>query len=159
VVEFPVYQGESRFVADNVKLGTVRVPVPPRRAGIVAVDCRFSYDASGLLEVDVTVPETGESRQLVIVGDDGAEDSKALAKRRAELARLKLHPRDEDANRAVLERAKRCFENQLGETRLYVGQLISQFEGALDTQETKRVAAAREETVKALDEVEGERFL
>jgi molecular chaperone HscC len=158
-VEFPIYQGESRFVADNVKLGTVRVPVPPRRAGVVAVDCRFSYDASGLLEVDITVPETGESRQLVILGDEEAEDEGALAKRRAELARLKLHPRDEDANRAVLERAKRCFENHLGETRLYIGQLISQFEIALDTQEPKRVATAREETVKALDAVEGERFL
>ena len=158
-VEFPIYQGESRFVSENVKLGTVRVSVPPRRAGMVEVECRFSYDASGLLEVDVTVPETGETRQLVIVDDDSGQDDRAIEKRRAELARLKLHPREEDANRAVVERAKRCYESRLGEMRAYVGQLLSQFEGALDTQDPKRVAAAREEIVKALDEVEGERFL
>jgi molecular chaperone HscC len=123
------------------------------------VECRFSYDASGLLEVDIHVPETGESRQLVVVDDEDGQDETALEKRRAELARLKLHPREDDVNRAVIERAKRCYESRLGDMRQYVGSLLSQFEGALDTQDPKRVAAAREEIVKALDEVEGERFL
>ncbi|MFN3389648.1 MAG: Hsp70 family protein [Allosphingosinicella sp.] len=158
-VEFGIYQGESRLVAENVRLGSVTVPVPPRRAGMAQVLVRFSYDASGLLEVDVTVPETGEARQLVIADEDEREDQAAFEKRRAELARLKFHPRDADSNRAVLERAKRCYEGHLGEMRTYVAGLISRFENALDSQDPRTVETARTETAKALDEIEGERFL
>ncbi|HEY0028802.1 MAG TPA: molecular chaperone HscC [Allosphingosinicella sp.] len=158
-VEFGIFQGESRLVAENVRLGSVKIPVPAKRAGTVAVDVRFSYDASGLLEVDVTVPETGETRQIVIADEEEGQDAAALEKRRAELARLKFHPREEDASRAVLERAKRCYEGHLGDMRAYVSGLISRFENALDSQDPRIAAAAREELVKALDEVEGERIL
>ena len=159
MVEFGIYQGESRDVAENVKLGTVSIPVPPRRAGMAQVVVRFSYDASGLLEVDVTVPDTGETRQLVIADEEEQADAAAFEKRRAELARLKVHPREADANRAVLERAKRCYEGHLGEMRTYVGGLMSRFQDALDSQDPRAVETAREETVRALDEIEGERFL
>jgi molecular chaperone HscC len=158
-VELGVFQGESRLVAENVSLGKVTVAVPPKRAGSVAIDVRFSYDASGLLEVDVTVPETGEVRQLVIADEEQGEDAAALESRRAELARLKFHPREEDANRAVLERAKRCYEGHLGDMRAYVAGLISRFENALDSQDPRVVAAARTEVAAALDEIEGERIL
>ena len=53
--------------------------MPPPPAGEVVVDCRFSYDASGLLEVDVTVPETGVTKQLVICDDDAADDRREVA--------------------------------------------------------------------------------
>jgi molecular chaperone HscC len=157
-VEFPIYQGESRFVSENVKLGTVVAPVPPRRAGTVEVQCRFSYDASGLLEVDLTVPETGATRQLVIV-DEEAEDESKLSRRRADLAKIKLHPREESGNAALLERVKRCYESQLGDTRLYVAQLLSQLEAGLDSQDPRIVAQARDEVGRAIDALEGEQFL
>jgi molecular chaperone HscC len=157
-VEFPIYQGESRFAAENVKLGTLLAPVPLRRAGAVELQCRFSYDASGLLEVDVTVPETGITKQLVIV-DEEAEDEAKLARRRADLARIKLHPREESGNAALLERVKRCYESQLGDTRLYVAQLLSQLETGLDSQDPRIVAKVRGEVAQAIDAIEGERFL
>jgi molecular chaperone HscC len=158
-VDFKVYQGEARMVAENVYLGEVRVPVPPRAAGAVALVVRFSYDASGLLEVDVAVPESGESRQLVIVDDEEASDAAGLARRREELARLKFHPRDDAANAAVKARAARCFENFLGEERLHVGALISLLEAALESQDPRRIERAREEVMAALDRIEGEQFL
>ena len=141
-----------------MKLGTLVAQVPPRRAGAVEIRCRFSYDASGLLEVDVTVPETGATKQLVIVDDD-AEDEAKLAKRRADQARIKLHPREESGNAALLERVKRCYEANLGDTRLYVAQLLSQLEAGLDSQDPRTVAKVREEVGKAIDALEGERFL
>jgi molecular chaperone HscC len=159
LIEFGIYQGESRDVAENVRLGRVKVPVPRRRAGTIEVQCRFSYDASGLLEVDVTVPETGLTRQIVIVDDEEAGDENKLAARRDELARLKIHPREDGVNAAVLARAKRCYEAHLGDTRAWVGTLLSQFETALDSQDPRTVANAREEIGRALDELEGERFL
>jgi molecular chaperone HscC len=157
-VEFQIFQGESRDVSENVRLGKVSVPVPRRRAGTVELLCRFSYDASGLLEVDVTVPETGVTEQAVIV-DDEDRDQARIAARRAELAALKLHPREEGANAAMLARAKRCYEAHIGDQRAWVGELLSRFETALDSQDPRTVAASRDEIGRSLDEIEGERFL
>ncbi|WP_174279225.1 Hsp70 family protein, partial [Sphingomonas bacterium] len=91
-IRFEVYQGEARRASDNILLDTIEVPVPPRPAGEVQVDVRFSYDASGLLEVDVAVPATDQRLRWVVSEGDGAEGS--LDARRAALARLKVHPRD-----------------------------------------------------------------
>lgn len=157
-VRFNVYQGESRNVSANVKLGELTVPVPPRPAGEIAVDCRFSYDVSGLLEVDVTVPATGLTQQLVIQ-DEGALDAAELEERRAALAALKIHPRDDAANQALIARAERCFEGFVGERRAFVGQLIAHFEGALATQDPRQIAEAITVVTARLDELEGERFL
>jgi len=158
VVDIAVYQGESRLVAENVALGTLKIPVPPRRAGHVEVLCRFSYDASGLLEVDVSVPETGVTRQLVILDGEG-EDEADLARRREELARLKLHPREDAPNAAVLARARRAYEAHIGESRTRIAELLSRFEAVLDSQDPRRVGEARAETERELDAIEGERFL
>ena len=60
-VDFKVYQGESRDVAENVLLGSVSDRGAAQARRDVQVACRFSYDVSGLLEVDVIVPETGRA--------------------------------------------------------------------------------------------------
>lgn len=158
-VEMGIYQGEARMVSANVNLGSLSIPVPPRPAGQVAIDVRFSYDASGLLEVDVVVPETGVAKQLVICDGEGAPDSAAIEARRKALAALKVHPRDEDANAAVLARAGRCYESLLGERREMVGQLILAFEAVLARQDPRAIEQARREVEERLNMIEGERFL
>jgi len=155
-VEFDVYQGESRFVADNVKIGDLAIPMRPGAAG-QRVDVRFSYDINGLLEVDVHVPAHDERWQIVIA--DADDDSGDLAQRQAALAALKVHPRDSEANRAVLARANRCWEAALGDSRLWLEQWIVQFEAALATQDPRVADRAREEFQSALDRFEGQTFL
>ncbi|KQN00227.1 Hsp70 family protein [Sphingomonas sp. Leaf25] len=158
-VVFGVYQGEAREVSANVKLGEVKVPVPPKPAGMVAIDCRFSYDSSGLLEIDVTVAETGQSRNLVIVDDEDAPDPAELEKRRKALAALKVHPRDDAVNAALLARARRAYESFLGDRRTAIGQMLGQFETALETQDARVIAEAQAAFTQVLDQIEGERFL
>ena len=157
MVRFTVYQGEARDVSENVRLGEIEVPVPARRAGEVTVDVRFSYDPSGLLEVDATVPATGVTKTLVLADDD--KNSRDLDRRRAALAALKLHPREEAANAAALARAERCYQAQLGERRREIGRWIGAFRAVLDKQEPRAIADTRAQLEAALDEVEGERFL
>ena len=157
-VHFNIYQGESHRVSDNIHLGKIVIPVPPRRAGEVTLECRFTYDINGLIEVDVRVPETGEHRQLVIVGDQSVSTDD-LAVRRAALAALKVHPKDVDANRAALARAERCYESTLGEVRSQVAGLISGFQTALDRQDPHTADAARRDLLAALDAIEGETYL
>ena len=158
IVNFNIFQGESRFVKDNINLGELSVPVPPRPAGEVTIDCRFTYDINGLIEVDVHVPLTGETRQLTIVDDDGPTGAD-LDKQREALAALKVHPRDSDVNRAVLARANRCFENFLGDKRAHVAALISEFENVIDGQDPRAIERFRGNLVQMLDALEGETFL
>jgi molecular chaperone HscC len=157
-VTFHIFQGESRLVADNIHLGNIDLPVPHAPAGDIAVECRFSYDINGLLEVNVHVPRTGERRELVIVDKEGMSDAE-LSQRRAALALLKQHPREADQNRSILARAARCYEAQLGDRRRYVGQLILDFEAVLDRQEPRAVDHAREDLSRALDAIDGEVWL
>lgn len=153
-----VYQGESRFVAENILLGQIEVSVPPKPAGQISINCRFSYDINGLLEVDVLVPETGLRRELVIADED-VLSSEDLQARRAALAALKVHPRDQQANLAVLARAARCFEALLGEERAFVGAGMTRFEQALETQDPRLIDQMRKALQEALDQIEGHVFL
>ncbi len=159
VVEFTVYQGESRNVTDNIALGKLSVPVPKGRATHAEVNCRFSYDINGLLEIDLYVPRTGEKRQLTIVDDEHRMNPDELRTRSAALASLKVHPRDADLNRAIVARAERCYEQSLGAKREFVGRSLSQFAAVLESQDLRAVEAARVELAKALDSLEGETFL
>ncbi len=159
VVEFGIYQGEARMVAQNVKLGSLSVPVPPKKAGEVSIDCRFSYDASGLLEVDVTVADTGVTKQVTIYDKEDAVAGEDVETRRAALAKLKFHPREGAENLAAMARAERCYESFLGDRRDYIGRMIGNFTSALDSQDPRTIDQARAQLLAQLDELEGERFL
>ena len=158
-VRFGIYQGEAREVSANVKLGDLNVPVPPRRAGDAYVECRFSYDTSGLLEVDISVPLTGVARNLVILDDSDAMTADEISERREALAALKFHPREDSANGALLERAARCYESFIGDARDAIGHWLLTFQAALDSQDPRIITQARGELTAQLDALEGERFL
>lgn len=153
-VTFAIYQGEARDVKKNVKLGELTVPVPARPAGEVSVDVRFTYDTSGLLEVDVAVPATGLTRNLVIVDEDDKRSQKDVADSRKRLEKLKVHPRDEAENVALLARAERAYEGFTGEIRNIIGQGLTEFQGALDKQDPRLIADAREGLTRLLDEID-----
>lgn len=155
-VELGIFQGEARLVKDNVQLGSIGVAVPRGPRGHVAVVVRFSYDSSGMLEVDVSVPETGYSRNLIIVDEEDRRDEAEFQRRRKELARLKFHPRDEAENVALMARAGRCYESFIGEARQAIGHWITQYEAALDRQDPREIADARQQLAINLDQLEAQ---
>ena len=158
-VRFQIYQGESRVVEENVRLGTIEIPVPQRRAGQVAIECRFTYDINGLLEVDTFVPATGERRALVITNEAAGLLPVEIENRRRDLAALKVYPRDQAPNAAALARALRAFEQFTGDKRQLVGELIHDFEVVLEGQDPREADVARKQLHEHLDQLEGERFL
>jgi molecular chaperone HscC len=153
-----IFQGESLRPADNILLGSLSIPVPPAPARAIGLDVRFTYDINGLLQVEVHVPKTGERRELTIVDDESLTPAQ-IEQQKGNLAGLKQHPRDNDANRHALARAERCFESMLGDRRDRVGRLISQFEAALDTQDPRATEHARRDLNEQLDTLEGETWL
>ncbi len=61
-----VYQGENRLVKNNLKLGELKIKVPPAPAGQEAIDIRYTYDINGILEVEVISTTTGEKKRAMI---------------------------------------------------------------------------------------------
>lgn len=158
-VKMNVYQGESRKVSDNVHLGMLEISVPAGKAGQVAVNCRFTYDINGILEVDLHVPSSGERNELVIVDDPNAISPEDLEKRRRDLLALKVHPRDAEVNIALLARLERCYEQSLGDRRELIGQWISQFTAIVEAQNPRPIEDARTKLTQAMNSIEGESYL
>jgi molecular chaperone HscC len=153
-IAFGIYQGEARDVKNNVQLGEIKAPVPPRPAGEVTVEVRFTYDTSGLLEVDLEVPASGLKRNLLIVDEDDRRTQKDVEARRKLLEKLKVHPRDEAENVALLARAERAYEGFTGHVRDVIGQGLTEFQGALEKQDPRIIADAREGLTQLLDHIE-----
>jgi molecular chaperone HscC len=153
-VSIDVYQGEARLVKDNILLGELKITVPPRPAGEVSVVVRFTYDVSGILECEVKVPTTDVVERLVLQGNANALTSDEVAARLAQLAELKIHPREQQINVARLARAERLHEELLGSTRREFANHVLAFESALQSQDLEVIEQARRRLDGIMDALE-----
>lgn len=148
VLEVQVYQGESRLVRDNQFIGSVKMTGLQSRRGQKfpgQVEVRFSYDMNGILEVEVTVLETGKKLNKVFEQRPGTLTKEQIAEAVRALQPLKTHPRDQPAHRARLERASRLYADLSGDLRASLTAFLDDFEGALMSQDKERIAAAAED--------------
>ena len=157
-LELEIYQGEARLVRDNIKLGSLKVPLPKLPREQAGVDVRFTYDVNGLLEVEVTVDATKDVHRLVIQGQSGMLDELQVAARLAALAELKIHPRDKAENRALVAQAERVFQQLRGDARDRLGDEISRFEMALASQDERTIRVAIDRLRKAIGFFERDSF-
>ncbi|MCW8129978.1 MAG: Hsp70 family protein [Planctomycetota bacterium] len=133
-----IYQGEARMAKENHLLGKLRVTGLKRAPGEEdpgSVEIRFSYDMSGLLEVDATVEHTRKTFHMMIEERPGALTKKQIEAIRQRMAPLKVSPRDRVHNRARLERAARMYAALKGEERQELTMLLDRFEEALGSQD------------------------
>ena len=155
-----IYQGESRYCRDNLKLGEIHVTVPPKPRGEASVDVRFTYDINGILEVEVTNNSTGAVTNKLILNRKLQYSDDEIAQQLEKLARYKIHPRELDENRLILARGERLYTETLRQTRETVGERLSWFQRILSTQQEHKIRRAREYMTAFLDRIEasGEAF-
>ncbi|WFC63127.1 molecular chaperone HscC [Pseudomonas sp. REST10] len=153
-VNVRIFQGESRLVANNIFLGELEVEVPPRPAGEVSLDIRFTYDINGLLEAQVDTLLTGQSQSLVIENNPGVMTPDEIAERFSALQALKTHPRDQQVNSALMARLERLYQESLGDLREHVGVLAGHFSAVLERQDEREIREARAELLTRLDSIE-----
>ena len=143
---FKIYQGEARLVRDNIYLGEIEIPLPDYSdPEYMPAEVRFTYDVSGLLEVDVHLPADGSTRQLTIHNSGKNLDEAALQAAHEKLAALKIHPREQTENRTLLARAERLYTQRLGDERQAIGHRIAIFTAALDSQDKRLIREAAQE--------------
>ena len=126
----------------------------PRKRGEVSIDVRFTYDVSGLLDIDVTVPATGQTYSKSLMGSGAALAPEEIEERRRALSDLKIHPREDLPNRAVLARADRLYAELIGGQREAVGQALTRFSLLLDSQDPVEIQRGRVQLEKWLQEIE-----
>lgn len=149
-ISVDVFQGESRKVENNIKIGGFTVTVPSDPAGKQAIDVRYTYDINGILEVEVTTVSTGEKKKLIIEKNPGSLTPEEIEARLAELRDIKIHPRERTENRLLLAKGERLYEEALGEKRNEISFYLSQFESVLATQNEQEIKKAAIEFKKQL---------
>jgi molecular chaperone HscC len=154
VVTVKIYQGEGRLVADNALLGELSLDMPLGEAGTQHVDVRLTYDPSGLLEIDATILSTAESHHTLIKSRPGSMSAAEVTRRLEALHALKIHPRDQAENQAVMARLERLYSERLGEERAFVARLIDEFTITLARQDPREIADLRGHMLKTLARID-----
>jgi molecular chaperone HscC len=154
LVNVEVFQGESRLVRDNIRLGTIPVNVPRNTKAHETFDVRFTYDRDGILEVEVTLNSTQATRREIFQNQAGSLSQAEIAERLQQLAALKTHPRESAENVAALARADRIFQEHIA-ARPTIQEYSGRFSAVLEGQDPREIARMRKELLAVLDQVEG----
>jgi len=152
-VEFEIYQGESRDLRNNVRLGSLEITLPKSKK-CEDIEMRYSYDANGLLEVETTIQSTGKKENLVLQNNAERMTEVEIASSLKKLSSLKIHPAEKEDNKLLLARGERLFEFATGDERKHISYLISQFEQAMDTQDERIIRKAHAEIKDIFDELD-----
>ena len=158
-LKMEIYQGESRLVKNNIKLGEFELAVPKAKAGEEMINLRISYDINGILEVDALVESTGATANLLINNSPQELSSEQIATSKQKLSLLKVHPRENEAVKEVMWRAESIYENSLDEERFEINELIVRFQAIIDTQDPKQIVQAVKDMAAALESFEANRWL
>ena len=149
-----VLQGESRMAANNLLLGELTVTVPAGPKGKESVDITYTYDVNSLLEVEVHVKSTGLRRRMIIQNSKNPMSEEEAKARLEKLQYLKRNPRDEEANRLVILRGERMYEESTADARAAIDRAMLDFDRALKRQDRTEIDRAREKLERFLDEME-----
>lgn len=153
-VELNIYQGESRLVRDNILLGTLKMPLSRRPRAESSFQVRFTYDVNGLLEVEAGMPGSSQRQRIVIQSADKHMSDAEVQRRLQELASLKIHPREQTANRTLLARAERVYQVLRGDERQHLANEILLFEQVLEQQDARLIPPARARLTQEVDALE-----
>lgn len=152
-----VLQGESRFASNNLLIGELEIEVPKGKAGQESVEVTYTYDINSILEVEAKVVSTGEIKRKIIKGQNLDMTDEEIKQRMEELSYLKIHPREQEANKLILLKAERLYEESIGEIRQMLGHELAKFDSILNRRDKRKIEEARERLEKLLEEIMEER--
>lgn len=153
-IDVMVYQGESRWVENNLLLDAIEIRVPPAPAGAESIDIRFSYDVNGLLDIDVKVGKTGVVANRLVQNQSTRLSDDQKSKSKKKLDALKVLPRDREEVRTLLARADRIYRSLLSDERERLSATISQFEDILRGQNVVTIEKACKQFSAFLDKTD-----
>lgn len=153
-VSINVYQGESRYVNDNVLLDQLELDVTSEVGGSESVTVQFTYDVNGILQIDVVASSNNNHCSHTVntrgINLSESEFNQSLIR----MEKLKILPREQLVNRSLIVRCDRLYEEATGEVRTEINVNLNYFIQILDTQNADEIAVARKELMAFVDGVE-----
>ena len=142
-VEVKVFQGERKFTADNLSLGTFEltgIPAAPR--GVPKIEVTFSIDANGIVHVSAKDRGTGREQKVTLTEGNKLPDAEI----RRMITEAQAHAAEDD------ERRKKADLINKGEDLIYRARKLLKTQGDKITDDaTKQVNEDIDEMQAAID--------
>jgi molecular chaperone HscC len=141
-VTIKIYQGDARKVSDNVLLGQLEVSqLPPGPAGSPFF-IRFTYDVSGVLEVEAYAVGGKKFRTTLTNNVDGMSP-KAIQAAKRRIAEMKFYPREDLENQQLARYAERMLGELHPTQRQQLDDALDAFEAAMNRADREEFEAAK----------------
>lgn len=127
-----LFQGESRRVEQNLFIGEFWIKGIPRGPAGQQIDLRFTYDLNGILEVQATIVQTGQTFTHIVTRYNKGLNLAQIDAAVSAMEKLKISPREDARNQFLLKRAERLVSELSFELRSHLEQLLDGFENALE---------------------------
>ena len=142
-VTVKIYQGDARKVSENVLLGELEVSaLPPGPAGS-PFHIRFTYDLSGVLEVEAYAPG-GKKFRTVLTNHIKGLSPKAISTAKRRISELKFYPREDLANQQLARYAERMIGELHPSQRAQLDSALDVYEAAMNRADREEFAAAQQ---------------
>lgn len=141
-VSIDIYQGENRRVENNLKIGELKVKIPPGPKG-TAIYIRFTYDINGLLEVEAYAAGMQGKARTVLNRQAGDLSEAELAAALEKMQALKYYPREDQQVQRLLRKAERLVGEVSPYQRSDLEEAIDSLERAIAMGERELVESAQ----------------
>ena len=150
-VVLDIRQGESPFGSDNLLIGKLTVPLAKSQGEDREVMVRFSYDVSGLLEVDVLELATGKKLNHVFQLGSNQLSEQDVTVIRSRLSRMKRAPRQSEESAYLLAWGRRLYEDTLGPDRRLISEALLRLDQAVTQHDLRETAVAQQMLRRVLE--------
>jgi len=148
-VTLRVFQGDARKVADNTALGQLEVKgLPPGPAGS-PIYVRFTYDLSGVLEVEAYAPG-GERFRTVLTNHVHQLSPAQIEEAKRRIDALKFYPRDDLDNQKLARFAERMLGELHPSQRQQLDEALDIYEDAMARSDREHFASAKDTLLMVL---------
>lgn len=123
-ITIAIYQGDSYYCRDNLKLGEIEMEVTPAKEGQNHLEVCFTYDINGILEVEVMDRIKNQRRCETFTSENSRMSPQEIQQRLAELQAYKMMPPGGIRTELVLARGERLFAELFGDRRRVVADVM-----------------------------------
>lgn len=153
IINIEIYQGENRYVKDNLKLGDFQVFLKAPKVERQQVEISYSYDINGILVVKVKILSTGEVIEKVFDHSEMSEEEKDFCLKR--LHSLSL-PYESEENKKLFDLANQIYPYLSDSQKEYVEQFEKALRIALTEKSLLKQHKARENLSNLLEYCQNE---
>lgn len=149
-LKIEIFQGESRRVSENHKLGELLVQDIPKAPAGQNVILRFTYDPSNILEVEVIIPLNSTRKKLIINNQPGGLTEIEIQKAMERLSKVKYYPREDLKNLNLLTFAEKSLKETAPHQREQLEYAIDWYENLLYSNNVKDFEEGRNNLILIL---------